>query len=61
MGLSKHRARASLRFSLSRLTTEDEIEAALAIVPAAVSRLRTLSPVYAAHAANAVAHGAPAI
>ena len=46
MGLSKHRARASLRFSLSRLTTEDEIEAALAIVPAAVTRLRTLSPVY---------------
>ena len=55
MGLSKHRARASLRFSLSRLTTEDEIDAALAIVPAAVTRLRTLSPVYTAHPATATA------
>jgi cysteine desulfurase len=46
MGLSKHRARASLRFSLSRFTTEAEIDRALELVPAAVARLRELSPVY---------------
>lgn len=44
MGLSVARARASVRFSLSRLTTEDEVDAALELVPAAVARLRTLSP-----------------
>jgi cysteine desulfurase len=44
MGLSEARARASVRFSLSRLTTEDEVEAAVAMVPAAAARLRLLSP-----------------
>jgi len=44
MGLSVARARASVRFSLSRLTTEDEVECAMALVPAAVARLRRLSP-----------------
>src|SRR5664280_398644 len=44
MGLSVARARASLRISLSRLTTEDEVDCALALVPAAVARLRRLSP-----------------
>jgi cysteine desulfurase len=44
MGLNEARARASVRFSLSRLTTESEVDAALEIVPAAVSRLRELSP-----------------
>ena len=46
MGLPPTRARASVRFSLSRLTTEAEIDAALAIIPAAVSRLRELSPTW---------------
>lgn len=40
MGLSAAEARASLRLSLSRLTTEAEIARALEIVPAAVARLR---------------------
>jgi cysteine desulfurase len=44
MGLSEPRARASVRFSLSRLTTVDEVDAALKLVPAAVGRLRELSP-----------------
>jgi cysteine desulfurase len=44
MGLSDARARASVRFSLSRLTTEDEVDAALLLVPAAVARLRELAP-----------------
>ena len=46
MGLGDHRARASLRFSLSRLTTPEDVDAALTLVPAAVARLRSLSPVY---------------
>ncbi len=44
MGLSEARARASVRFSLSRLTTAAEVDAALQLVPAAVARLRELSP-----------------
>ena len=46
MGLSPARARASVRFSLSRLTTEEEIDEALKIIPTAVARLRELSPAY---------------
>ena len=46
MGLSPARARASIRFSLSRLTTEEEVDYALTLIPAAVARLRTLSPTY---------------
>ena len=47
MGLVTNRARASLRFSLTKLNTEEEIDAALELVPAAVSRLRELAPVNA--------------
>jgi cysteine desulfurase len=46
MGLAPARARASIRFSLSRLTTQEEIDEALKIIPAAVARLRELSPAY---------------
>jgi cysteine desulfurase len=46
MGLPPARARASIRFSLSRLTTEEEIDEALKLIPAAVARLRELSPAY---------------
>jgi cysteine desulfurase len=42
MGLTPAEARSSLRLSLSRLTTQDEIDRALAIIPAAVGRLRSL-------------------
>ena len=44
MGLSEARARASIRLSLSRLTTDEEVDRAIALVPAAVARLRQLSP-----------------
>jgi cysteine desulfurase len=40
MGLTPAEARASLRLSLSRLTTTEEIDRALDIIPAAVARLR---------------------
>ena len=46
MGLSPARARASIRFSLSRLTTAEEVDEALKLIPAAVARLRELSPAY---------------
>src|SRR5437899_1937853 len=39
-------ARASIRFSLGRHTTESEIAAALELIPAAVAHLRKLSPTY---------------
>ena len=44
IGLSPEDARASLRFSLGRQTTREEIDQVLTIVPAAVSQLRQLSP-----------------
>jgi cysteine desulfurase len=46
IGLSAAEARASIRLSLGRHTTEAEISAALEIVPAAVAQLRRLSPTY---------------
>jgi cysteine desulfurase len=47
MGLSAARARASLRFSLTKDSTDADVDFALQLVPAAVSRLRDLSPTYA--------------
>jgi cysteine desulfurase len=46
MGLSPEISRASLRFSLGKQNTEDDVEFALALVPQTVARLRELSPVY---------------
>jgi len=46
VGLPTSEARASIRFSLGRHTTESEIDTALEIVPAAVAQLRKLSPAY---------------
>jgi cysteine desulfurase len=46
MGLSAARARGSIRFSLSKLTTDREVEEALKLIPEAVARLRELSPTY---------------
>jgi cysteine desulfurase len=43
MGLTSAEARSSLRFSLSRLTTETEVERALQIIPTAVARLLSIS------------------
>jgi cysteine desulfurase len=44
MGLRNDQARASIRFSLGKQTTDDEIDFALALVPETVARLRELSP-----------------
>jgi cysteine desulfurase len=46
MGLPPETARASLRFSLGKQNTPEEIQFALELVPQSVARLRELSPVY---------------
>jgi len=51
IGLPASEARASIRFSLGRHTTESEISSALEIIPAAVAQLRKLSPTYQKSAA----------
>lgn len=47
MGLRTDQARASVRFSLGKQTTEKDIDFALSIVPDTVARLRELSPTFA--------------
>jgi len=49
MGLRPDQARASIRFSLGRQTTDADIDAALNLVPEAVGRLRKLSPTFRQH------------
>jgi len=50
MRLTPERARASIRFSLGKQNTAEDVEFALSIVPETVARLRELSPVYRATA-----------
>ena len=52
MGLRADRARASIRFSLGKQSTEEEVDIALALVPETVARLRELSPVYKGQAVS---------
>ena len=44
IGLSPDEARSSLRLSLGRMTTAEEIDQAIAAIPQSVERLRALSP-----------------
>jgi len=46
MGLRTDQARASIRFSLGKQTTAEEIDIALVLVTETVARLRELSPTY---------------
>jgi cysteine desulfurase len=46
MGLPTDRARASIRFSVGKQNTKEEVDIALALVPETVARLRKLSPTY---------------
>ncbi|HSS99748.1 MAG TPA: cysteine desulfurase family protein [Terriglobales bacterium] len=46
MGMRADQARASLRFSLGKQNTKEDVDFALSLIPATVSRLRELSPVY---------------
>lgn len=50
IGLTPERARASIRFSLGRSNTEDQINALVEAVAASVAHLRKLSPVSPAYA-----------
>jgi len=52
MGLRSDRARASIRLSLGKQNTEEDIDIALALVPETVARLRELSPVHKKQAVN---------
>jgi len=49
MGLASERARASVRFSLGKLNTAEDVDFALSLIPPTVARLRELSPVYKKH------------
>jgi len=46
IGRTPEQARASVRFSLGRYSTAEDIDATLAILPAVVERLRAVSPRY---------------
>ncbi len=46
MGLSPEHARSSLRFSLGKQNTADDVDLLLATLPDVLARLRELSPVY---------------
>jgi cysteine desulfurase len=52
MGVPADRARASVRFSLGKQNTAEDIDLALALVPETVARLRELSPAYGKTAVN---------
>jgi len=49
MGLSHERAHGSLRFTLGKWTTEEEIEQVLDILPRIVAKLRAMSPLLKSH------------
>ena len=46
MGLSPQRARSSVRLSMGKQTTTDDIEFAIRVIPETVGRLREISPLY---------------
>jgi len=52
MGLRADRARASIRFSLGKQNSAEDVDFALGLVPETVARLRELSPVYRKPAIN---------
>ena len=46
MGLPHQRARASIRVSLGKQTTQEDIDFAIKVIPETVARLREISPAY---------------
>ena len=46
IGLSHAQARSSLRFTMGRLTTAEDIERVLEVLPRTVARLRAISPLF---------------
>ena len=49
LGLSPEQAHGSLRFSLGKWTTEEEIERVLEVLPRVVAKLRAMSPLLKSH------------
>ncbi len=58
MGLAPERARASVRFSLGKLNSAEDVDFALSLIPPTVARLRELSPVYKRQSAVGNQHSA---
>jgi cysteine desulfurase len=52
MALPHQRARASIRISLGKQTTQEDIDFAIKVIPETVARLREISPVYQKVAAD---------
>ncbi|MBI4456461.1 MAG: cysteine desulfurase NifS [Acidobacteria bacterium] len=48
LGRDKHHVHGSLRFSLSRMNTEQDVDRAVEVLPQIVERMRSLSPSYSA-------------
>jgi cysteine desulfurase len=46
MGLSQQHARSSVRVSLGKQTTQEDVDFAIGVIPETVARLREISPVY---------------
>jgi cysteine desulfurase len=46
VGLSHEQARSSLRFTMGHLTTEEDIDRVLEVLPRSVARLRAISPLF---------------
>jgi cysteine desulfurase len=46
MGLTPEQARASIRFSLGKQNSQEEVDAVVSLVPEVVSKLRELSPLW---------------
>jgi cysteine desulfurase len=46
MGLPSERARASIRFSLGKQNTQEDVDLALSVIPGTIAHLRELSPTY---------------
>jgi cysteine desulfurase len=52
MGLAHERARSSVRISLGKQTTNEDIEFAMKVLPETVARLREISPLHKSSASN---------
>jgi cysteine desulfurase len=52
MGMSRDRAKSSLRFSLGKLNTVDDVDFALELIPQTVRRLREMSPLWTTSAVS---------
>jgi cysteine desulfurase len=57
MGMGAHQARASVRFSLGKQNTDEDVDYAIGLVPETVARLRELSPVWSGSRPSSVGSG----